>query len=143
MILYITPVRRSSVCLLLPLVTGIAIGGCDFDPAAITAKQKELDARLTKLENAAAPAPLIPPTPPIPTVLWVQNPGAYPRASAFFETKYECAATAAQWGFPDDKKAKQTGTDPWITTSGKNDQYGQPAVLVVSCLPQGVTPYAK
>ena len=55
----------------------IVIGGCDFDPAAITAKQKELDARLTKLENAP-PTPVIPPTPPTPTVLWVQNPGAYP-----------------------------------------------------------------
>jgi hypothetical protein len=134
--------RMIRISILLPVAVAIAIGGCDFDPSAITAKQKELDSRLTKLEHTP-PAPVIPPTPPIPTVLWVQNPGAYPRASAYFNSKYECAETAAQWGFPDDKKAKQTGTDPWITTSSKNDQYGQPVILVVSCLPQGVTPYAK
>jgi hypothetical protein len=133
--------KNRMVSVLLPLVVAIVIGGCDFDPSAITAKQKELDSRLTKLENAP-PAPVIPPTPPIPTVLWVQNPGAYPRASSYFNSKYECAETAAQWGFPDDKKAKQIGTDPWITTSSKKDQYGQQAILTVSCLPQGVTPYA-
>lgn len=131
------------VSILLPLAASIVIGGCDFNPSAITAKQKELDLRLTKLENAPPTVPLIPPTPSIPTVLWVQNPGQYPRASAYYNSKYECAATASQWGFPDDKGAKLTGTDPWITTSSKKDQYGQLAVLTVSCLPQGVTPYAK
>src|SRR5277367_131495 len=90
---------------LLPLVVVIFVGGCDYDPSTIVAKQKELDSRLTKLENTPT-APVIPPTPPIPTVLWVQNPGAYPRASAYYNSKYECAATAAQWTFPDDKKAK-------------------------------------
>lgn len=141
MILYIKPVHRSRVGILLSLVAAIAIGGCDYDPAAIAAKQKELDSRLTKLENTP-PAPAIPPIPQTPTVLWVQNPGVFPRASAYFNSKYECAATAEQWGFPDDKSAKKVGTDPWVTTTNKKDQYGQQATLVVSCLPQGVTPYA-
>jgi hypothetical protein len=44
---------------------------------------------------------------------------------------------------PDDKKAKQIGTDPWTTTSSRKDQHGQQEILVVSCLPQDVTPYAN
>jgi hypothetical protein len=137
MILYINPVSWSRAGILLSLAVAIVICGCDFDPSAIAAKQKELDSRLTKLENTPPPA-VVPPTPPIPTVLWVQNPGAYPRASAYYNSKYECAASAEQWGFPDDKSARKVGVDPWITSSSK----GQ-AVLTVSCLPQGVTPYAK
>jgi len=117
-----------------------AIGGCDFDPAAMNAKQTALDARVAKLEaTAAIPSPV----PAIPTVLWVQDPGAYPRASSFFPSKEECAAAAAQWGLPDDKKAKLVGVDPWITMSSRRDQFGQQARLIVSCLPQGVTPYTK
>jgi hypothetical protein len=118
-------------------VIAMVISGCDYDPHAIAAKQKELDSRLTKLENTPSPV-VTPPTPTIPTVLWVQNPGAYPRASAYFDSKLECAQSAEQWGFPDDKGAKKVGVDPWITSSSK----GQ-AVLTVSCLPQGVAPYAK
>ena len=122
--------------LLLTLSVAIAIGGCDYDPSTFNKKLNEMDSRITKLENAA-PAKVIPPIPQTPTVMWVQNPGQYPRASAYFDSKYECAQVAATWGWPEDKKAKQTGTDPWITTSSRND------ILVVSCLPQGVTPYAK
>lgn len=128
--------------ILLTLAVAIVIGGCDYDPSAIVAKQKELDSRLTKLENTP-PAPVIPPASPIPTVMWVQNPGAYPRASAYYNSKSECAEIAAQWTFSGDKTAKQIGTDPWTTTSSKKDQFGQPSTLVVSCLPQGVTPYAQ
>jgi hypothetical protein len=117
--------------------------GCDYDPSAINAKLNKLDSRVTQLEHAPPPAPPIPQAPPIPTVLWVQNPNAYPRASAYFHAKDECAEAAALWGFPDDKGAKQVGTDPWTTISSKKDQYGQPGTLVVSCLPQGVTPYAS
>jgi hypothetical protein len=136
--------KQGVICMtriVIVLAIVIAISGCDYDPSAIVAKQKELDARVTKLENAPPPA-VIPPTPLTPTVMWVQNPGAYPRASAYYNSKYECAEIAAQWTFPSDKSAKQIGTDPWTTTSSRKDQFGQQEILVVSCLPQGVTPYA-
>lgn len=124
---------------LLSLVAALAVGGCDFDPTAMNAKIAALDARVARLETASE----FPRTPPAPTVMWVQNPGEYPRASSYYSSKEECAQTAATWGFPDDKSAKQIGTDPWVTRISRKDQFGQPAHLVVSCLPQGVQPYER
>jgi hypothetical protein len=127
---------------LMSVVAAMTISGCDFDPQAMNAKITALDARIAKLEVASA-LPSTRPAPSIPTVLWVQNPGAYPRASSYYSSKEECAQTAAMWGFTDDKSARQIGTDPWITHTNKKDQFGQPAQLVVSCLPQGVQPYER
>lgn len=120
------------------VLTAIAVAsllsGCDYYDAKFTSmsdKLTALDARVAALEKAP------PPLPSIPTILWVQNPNAYPRASATYASKAECAAMAQLWGFQDDKGAKQVGFDPWITQSSKKD------LLIVSCLPVGVTPYAK
>lgn len=127
---------------LLLAAAGIAatISGCgDYDPAhlaAMNTKLASLDSRVTALEKAPPPAPSV------PTVLWVQE-GGYPRASAYFTSKEECATQAAGWGFPDDKTAKLVNVDPWITRSGKNDQFGRPITLTVTCLPQGVAPFTK
>jgi hypothetical protein len=67
---------------LLPLMAALAVSGCDYDPAAMNAKIAALDGRVAKLEVASA-FPNSPPTPPVPTVLWVQNPNEWPRASSF------------------------------------------------------------
>lgn len=128
---------------LLSLVVVLAISGCDFDPTAINSKIAALEARVAKLETASVIPSTPPAPPPVPTVLWVQNPSAYPRASSFYSSKEECAQVAATWGFSNDKSARQIGTDPWVTQSNKKDQFGQPAQLVVSCLPQGVQPYER
>jgi hypothetical protein len=127
---------------LLSLVSATALSGCDYDPTAMNAKITALEARVAKLEIAST-FRVTPPAPSLPTVLWVQNPGAYPRASSYYSSKEECAQTAAAWTFPDDKSAKQIGIDPWVTQINKKDQFGQPAQLVVSCLPQGVQPYER
>jgi len=91
---------------LMSVVVAMTISGCDFDPQAMNAKITALDARIAKLEVASA-LPSTPPAPSIPTVLWVQNPGSYPRASSYYSSKEECAQTAAMWGFTDDKSARQ------------------------------------
>lgn len=126
------------------VIVAAAVAGCgDYDPAHIAGMSKKiavLEARVTSLETASPP---VPSSPPIPTVLWVQNPDAYPRASAYYSSKDECARIAAQWGFPDDKGAKQVSADPWVTQSSRRSQFGGPALLIISCLPQGVTPFAK
>lgn len=112
------------------------VSGCDYegDMRTVNNKLTSLDARVAALEKAPPPAP---PAASVPTILWVQNPMAYPRASAAYASKAECAAMAQQWSFPGDKGAKQLGYDPWITQSSKKE------ILTVSCLPQGVTPFAK
>lgn len=125
-----------------------AISGCDFDPAAMNAKLTGLDAKLTGLDarvaRLEAAAATLPTPPAVPTVLWVQDTDAYPRASAYFSSKEQCAASAAQWTFSNDKSAKLVSADPWVTQSGRRkDVLGQPARLTVSCLPQGVAPFTK
>ncbi len=92
--------------LLLVLAVPAALSGCDFDPAAMNAKLTTLDAQVAKLEAACRYSAC----------------RAYPRASAYFASKDECAASAAQWSFPNDKSAKLVSADPWITQSVRKDQ---------------------
>lgn len=125
----------SELKVLMALAVVGVLGGCDYYDAkfqAVNDKVTALNARVAALERAP------PPVPTTPTILWVQDPGAYPRASATYSSKEECAQMAQQWTFQDDKGAKHLGFDPWITQSSRNK-----AVLIVSCLPVGVTPYAK
>ena len=127
---------------ILPTVVLLTLAGCgEYDPAhlnAVSTKVDQLDGRVQALERARHA------TPATPTVMWVQNPGTAPRASAYYATKEECAETAGQWGLIDEKNPKIISTDPWIIQSEKRrDAFGNLATLVVSCLPQGVAPFVK